>query len=195
MAAGRDGTSRRGLDVHDIALVIQVDPPTNADVYTHRSGRTGRAGKKGRNVIFVPPRARSRAEMLFRSARVKPRFEDVPTADDVAPRPVSASWLPWPRPRSTMPRRATSRSPGGADWPSCCSTAGTPATWWLRCSRGWTSQAPVRRATCSRTATRAPNARRGSVARHPAKGASVRLVPRGRPRARPPQGTSSLPSR
>jgi ATP-dependent RNA helicase DeaD len=73
----------RGLDVQDIAQVIQVDPPTNADIYTHRSGRTGRAGRQGRNVLFVPPRARARAEMLFRSARVKARFQDVPTAEDV----------------------------------------------------------------------------------------------------------------
>ncbi len=73
----------RGLDVQDIALVIQVDPPTNADIYTHRSGRTGRAGRQGRNILFVPPRARARAEMLFRSARVKARFQDVPSAEDV----------------------------------------------------------------------------------------------------------------
>ncbi|MCB9627870.1 MAG: DEAD/DEAH box helicase [Sandaracinaceae bacterium] len=73
----------RGLDVQDIGQVIQVDPPTNADIFTHRSGRTGRAGRQGRNVLFVPPRARSRAEMLFRSARVKARFEDVPSAEDI----------------------------------------------------------------------------------------------------------------
>ena len=34
----------RGLDVSDIARVVQVDPPENADVFTHRGGRTGRAG-------------------------------------------------------------------------------------------------------------------------------------------------------
>ncbi len=73
----------RGLDVHDIGQVIQVDPPMNADIYTHRSGRTGRAGRQGMNVLFVPPRARRRAEMLFRSARVEARFRGVPTAEEV----------------------------------------------------------------------------------------------------------------
>lgn len=37
----------RGLDVDDLAMVINVDMPRDADVYTHRIGRTGRAGKSG----------------------------------------------------------------------------------------------------------------------------------------------------
>ena len=50
----------RGLDVQDIGRVIQVDLPDNADVFTHRSGRTGRAGRRGTNVIFAAARAESR---------------------------------------------------------------------------------------------------------------------------------------
>jgi ATP-dependent RNA helicase DeaD len=45
----------RGIDVRDIARVIQVEPPTNIETYTHRSGRTGRAGKQGTSVLFVAP--------------------------------------------------------------------------------------------------------------------------------------------
>ncbi len=73
----------RGLDVSDIARVIQVDPPQNADVFTHRGGRTGRAGRQGENVLLVPPRSRRRAELLFREAGVKARFAVAPTADEI----------------------------------------------------------------------------------------------------------------
>ena len=45
----------RGIDVRDIARVIQVEPPTDVETYTHRSGRTGRAGKQGTSVLFVAP--------------------------------------------------------------------------------------------------------------------------------------------
>jgi ATP-dependent RNA helicase DeaD len=45
----------RGIDVRDIARVIQVEPPTDVETYTHRSGRTGRAGKQGTSILFVTP--------------------------------------------------------------------------------------------------------------------------------------------
>jgi len=37
----------RGLDIPHVDLVIQLEPPKKVDDYIHRSGRTGRAGKKG----------------------------------------------------------------------------------------------------------------------------------------------------
>ncbi|HSQ65591.1 MAG TPA: DEAD/DEAH box helicase, partial [Polyangiaceae bacterium] len=43
----------RGIDVQDIARVIHAEPPSDADAYTHRSGRTGRAGRKGTSSILV----------------------------------------------------------------------------------------------------------------------------------------------
>ena len=43
----------RGLDVPDIRLVIQCQPPS-VETYVHRSGRTGRAGKKGTCTVFFP---------------------------------------------------------------------------------------------------------------------------------------------
>lgn len=36
----------RGIDVQDVALVVNYDMPNNIEAYTHRIGRTGRAGKK-----------------------------------------------------------------------------------------------------------------------------------------------------
>jgi ATP-dependent RNA helicase RhlE len=45
----------RGLDVDDITHVINFDAPEDRDAYTHRVGRTGRAGKTGTGITFVMP--------------------------------------------------------------------------------------------------------------------------------------------
>jgi ATP-dependent RNA helicase DDX21 len=42
----------RGIDIKNVDLVIQFDPPRDTDTYVHRSGRTGRAGKKGVSVLL-----------------------------------------------------------------------------------------------------------------------------------------------
>jgi ATP-dependent RNA helicase DeaD len=73
----------RGLDVQDIARVIQVDLPENADVLTHRSGRTGRAGRTGMNILIAPPRATGRVRSLLRSARIEAKEMPVPTREDI----------------------------------------------------------------------------------------------------------------
>jgi len=46
----------RGIDIQNVDLVIQFDPPTDPDTYVHRSGRTGRAGKKGVSVLLFNQR-------------------------------------------------------------------------------------------------------------------------------------------
>jgi ATP-dependent RNA helicase DDX21 len=45
----------RGLHVDNIELVIQLEPPKDVDTFIHRSGRTGRAGAKGINIVFINP--------------------------------------------------------------------------------------------------------------------------------------------
>lgn len=42
----------RGIDIQDVDLVVQFDPPRDVDTYVHRSGRTGRAGNKGVSVLL-----------------------------------------------------------------------------------------------------------------------------------------------
>jgi ATP-dependent RNA helicase DeaD len=54
----------RGLDVNELTHVINYNLPDDIDVYTHRSGRTGRAGKTGVSVSIIPPRDRYRIERL-----------------------------------------------------------------------------------------------------------------------------------
>lgn len=43
----------RGMDFPDVSLVLQVGLPADADSYTHRVGRTARAGKDGRAIILL----------------------------------------------------------------------------------------------------------------------------------------------
>jgi ATP-dependent RNA helicase DeaD len=86
----RDGRARvlvatdvaaRGLDLPDVSLVIQADPPQNANVLQHRSGRTGRAGRKGISVLLVPPGARRAVENMLRKAGARASFTPPPDAD------------------------------------------------------------------------------------------------------------------
>lgn len=73
----------RGIDVHDIGMVIQAEPPTDSDSYTHRSGRTGRAGKKGTSHLLVDPRVLDKTAALLKRARVRFRIDPVPTPEQI----------------------------------------------------------------------------------------------------------------
>ncbi len=73
----------RGIDVQNIARVVQIDAPSNPDSYTHRSGRTGRAGRKGTSVLLISRGALRRTEQLLQRAHVRARVEPVPTADTI----------------------------------------------------------------------------------------------------------------
>lgn len=56
----------RGLDIDNVELIIQLKPPGDGETYIHRSGRTGRAGKKGKAIMFYAPRDRSRVKAVER---------------------------------------------------------------------------------------------------------------------------------
>ncbi len=73
----------RGIDVQDIARVIHAEPPTDADSYTHRSGRTGRAGRKGTSSVLVTPAAVRRTARLLEQVGVSFRFEPIPAPADI----------------------------------------------------------------------------------------------------------------
>lgn len=70
----------RGIDIASLSLVIHVEVPRDAEILQHRSGRTGRAGKKGTAVIIVPYPRRRRVEMMLRGARIEAEWSEVPSA-------------------------------------------------------------------------------------------------------------------
>ncbi len=76
----------RGLDLPSVSLVIHVELPRDAEGLQHRSGRTGRAGRKGTAVLVVPHKARRRVEMMLRNARIDTEWLAPPTADDIRAR-------------------------------------------------------------------------------------------------------------
>jgi ATP-dependent RNA helicase DeaD len=73
----------RGIDLPTLTLVVHVEIPRDAETLQHRSGRTGRAGKKGTAVIIVPYPRRRRVEGMLRGARIEAQWIDVPTADAI----------------------------------------------------------------------------------------------------------------
>ena len=73
----------RGLDLPELDLVVHADLPTNPETLLHRSGRTGRAGRKGVSVLIVPFSKRRRAEQVTSAARVNAIWASAPSAADI----------------------------------------------------------------------------------------------------------------
>lgn len=73
----------RGLDVHDLTHVINYQLPDDPEVYTHRSGRTGRAGKRGVSVNIVHIRETRRISELERLLKREFKRELIPSGLDV----------------------------------------------------------------------------------------------------------------
>ena len=92
LQALRDGRARvcvatdvaaRGIDLPNLDLVIHAELPNDPEVLQHRSGRTGRAGRKGVSVVLVPPARRRRAELFFSQSGIEAIWEAAPKADDI----------------------------------------------------------------------------------------------------------------
>ena len=153
LAAFGDGTIRvlvatdiaaRGIHVDDVSLVVHVDPPTEHKAYLHRSGRTARAGAKGRVVTVGTGDQTRDIASLMRLARIKPTQTAVapghpaigeltgPAAAFVDPSSAPAAARPAPeQPNRSGSSRARSRgsagrSAGGSSTPrrSSASTGG-----------------------------------------------------------------------
>ena len=73
----------RGIDLPSVSLVIHVELPRDAEALQHRSGRTGRAGRKGIAVLIVPFRRRRNVEMMLRNARIEAEWLDPPSPEQV----------------------------------------------------------------------------------------------------------------
>jgi ATP-dependent RNA helicase DeaD len=73
----------RGIDLPSLSLVVHVELPRDAETLQHRSGRTGRAGKKGTAVLIVPYPRRRRVEQVLKGARINAEWIEAPTAEAI----------------------------------------------------------------------------------------------------------------
>jgi ATP-dependent RNA helicase DeaD len=73
----------RGLDVDDLEVVFNFDLPNDAEDYTHRIGRTGRAGRKGQAFTFVSGQELYKLQSMVRWARLDIRRGKIPSLDEV----------------------------------------------------------------------------------------------------------------
>ncbi len=73
----------RGIDVERISHVVNYDIPYDSETYTHRIGRTGRAGRSGDAILFVAPRERNMLRIIERHTRQPIEAMNLPTIKDV----------------------------------------------------------------------------------------------------------------
>ncbi|MEN8896355.1 MAG: DEAD/DEAH box helicase [Yoonia sp.] len=95
LQAMRDGRAKvcvatdvaaRGIDLPNLELVIHAELPTNAETLLHRSGRTGRAGRKGVSALIAPAKMKRRAMNLLTWGKLEATWGNPPTAAEVTAR-------------------------------------------------------------------------------------------------------------
>jgi len=73
----------RGIDVDDITHVINYQLPDETEIYTHRSGRTGRAGKTGQSYVIITKSERRKISAIERIIGQKFQEEKLPTSEEI----------------------------------------------------------------------------------------------------------------
>ncbi len=73
----------RGLDIQDLTHVINYSLPQDPEIYIHRVGRTGRAGKNGTAITFITPSEAKKFSYIKRASKSDIRREEIPTASEV----------------------------------------------------------------------------------------------------------------
>ncbi len=73
----------RGLDIPNVDLVIQIEPPKEVETYIHRSGRTARAGASGTCITFYTSKTKMLVEDIERQAGIKLQRVGIPQPEDV----------------------------------------------------------------------------------------------------------------
>ncbi|WP_306005455.1 DEAD/DEAH box helicase [Aquicoccus porphyridii] len=95
LQAMRDGRARvcvatdvaaRGIDLPNLDLVVHAELPSSHESLLHRSGRTGRAGRKGVSALVVVPSSRKKAERILKFAKLTADWGSAPSAADVEAR-------------------------------------------------------------------------------------------------------------
>ena len=74
----------RGIDVNDLTHVFHYTLPDDHSYYTHRSGRTARAGKTGISIAFINTREKGKIEMLQRKLNITFKKVLIPASEEIA---------------------------------------------------------------------------------------------------------------
>lgn len=89
----------RGLDVDDLTHVINYSIPEDMEVYTHRSGRTGRAGKTGISISLLVPKEKGKLRSIEKLVKKQVNAIKVPTASEICGRQL----FHWIKKLETVP--------------------------------------------------------------------------------------------
>ena len=73
----------RGLDIPQVSHVINYDLPSSAEVYVHRIGRTGRAGREGAAITILDPREQRLLRTIEQHTKAKVTVAPVPSVSDL----------------------------------------------------------------------------------------------------------------
>ena len=73
----------RGIDVDNLSHIINYNLPDDPEVYVHRSGRTGRAGKQGLSIVFVSKKEFRRLKEIEKLSKISFIQDQIPTNHDV----------------------------------------------------------------------------------------------------------------
>ncbi|GMU96766.1 DEAD/DEAH box helicase [Ignavibacterium album] len=76
----------RGLDVENLSHVINYNLPDELEIYTHRSGRTGRAGKTGTSIVITNLKEKSKLRAIENKLNKKFEHQQVPSGNDICAR-------------------------------------------------------------------------------------------------------------
>ncbi len=78
----------RGIDVNNLTHVINYNLPDQSEYYTHRSGRTGRAGNKGTSIAIIHSREKGKLKEIEKKSGIKFRYQLVPSGEEICSRQV-----------------------------------------------------------------------------------------------------------
>lgn len=80
----------RGLDVERISLVVNYDIPYDSEAYVHRIGRTGRAGREGKAILFISPRERRLLRTIEHATKQPIEQMSLPTGQVIEQRRIES---------------------------------------------------------------------------------------------------------
>ncbi len=80
----------RGIDVNNVEAIINFDLPLEDEIYVHRIGRTGRAGKKGTSLSFISRRGHRRLEDIEKYTKSTIEKKEIPSISDIKKRYVDS---------------------------------------------------------------------------------------------------------